>query len=89
MKFIERCRLLSKRNSENNAIREYKRALKEIKLSSKSGNYSTKFTTWRHYENELQIYKYISKRLEDDGFKSEIEYYGGDISHVRLSISWN
>lgn len=47
-----------------------------------------KFNISLYYENQDEIYVYIMNKLESKGFKVEIEKYGCNMSHTRLSISW-
>lgn len=88
MNFIDKCRLLTKKGMKKNMKLEYRNALKEIKLSAGNGGYSTKFNLCLFYENADEMYIYIMDRLKSKGFKVEVENYGYNMSHTRLSISW-
>jgi hypothetical protein len=87
MKLIDRCKVISKIGMKNNMKKEYREAIRKIKSYSSMGRTETTVDLL-YYENRDEIYLYIMDKLKAKGFKAEVEMYGRNMSHKRLSVSW-
>lgn len=72
MKFIYKIKSLTEKSIIRNMKLEYKNAITKVGSAANKGNYSVSFTIGTYYENEDDIYLYVTDKLKSKGFKVDI-----------------